>query len=441
MNATGASSNTETVLPVLDTKLSDAERQSFDDLVDGIYDVSAVDEHHFEVACENFCSRIEEEVMKFPVLARTIMKDLLNWSLLTTLCEKTEGWHPPAIHPAIQFLIEKNPHALTWQWGGEWNRSTPIHTIAKKHCVLMPWIAERFSWVFDHPVCQDNPPHLALVRNHVDGRCDASIVRRFYELYPRGLVQEDQLLEGGLPLHGCLRGWEECDVSLFKWMAHQYPDVLFYSYQDRLGLTPLHLACISIASSNPGENSLEICRFLASECPESVRVVDSAGLLPIHFLTERSNRPAVQKLLLTLLRQHPQSIDVSAGYRELYPTPRAVPFVARVYPLLEEERLLKEDVPYLTGLSDALQEATRKSEEGLEVSVAQIFQNWVALRKESFTVQRLEKLSESIMEACREYEDEDDSDGDESEEGWDWDDLDEGSESEEEEGFELERDG
>jgi len=330
------------VHPISKDALADAERRCFDDLMGKIDELSGVfhclDGDQLALPCEELSSQIQDAVTKHPVLARSVAPDPFNHhdqrSLLARLCELY--WHSPppslAMQPAVKFLIEKNPHALIWEFICFLaSSSSPIYEVAEHHCAIMPWIAERFSWVFDHPDCLEQPPHHALIRRYLDGQCDASIVRQFYEAYPQGLAQESQ------------RGW---------------------------GLP-----------------------------------FSSSGCLPIHSLARRSNRPDVQQLLLTCLRQYPQSIDISHLEG---PAPRSDPFIARVYPLLEKERLFKEDGPYLTGLSDALKEAARESTDAMVNSVATIFGEWVNERKQSYA-QRLEQISEQISSVCREYEAEDEA--------------------------------
>jgi hypothetical protein len=63
--------------------------------------------------------------------------------------------------------------------------------------VLMPWIAEKFSWVLDHRSCQRRPPSLQLVDGYTWGMCSASIVRQFFDFFPKGLGQQDRFLKKG----------------------------------------------------------------------------------------------------------------------------------------------------------------------------------------------------------------------------------------------------
>jgi len=390
--------------PIFNTDLPNHMRHRFDELIDEIYDLTHFhgDAEEFGAVCGRLSNKFEVDVTAFPVLARTVSKVLLKWSLLAALCEKIGA---PMMHPAMKFLIEKNPHALLWNG---YNSSPVIHTIAANHCALMPWIAERFLWVFDHHICQEEPPHLELVRQHADGRCDASTVRHFYEFYPIGLTQENEIMQDGLPLHRCLLGWEDCDFDLFKWMAQQHPDAMLH--QDRWGKTPLHNACCACGSRTATNNDYKICGFLVEECPASVRVIDSHGRLTIHYLTKRTNRPAVQKIVMELLTKYPSSLDASVPGRNasrFYPTPQTLPFISEVYPLLEDQRLLKEDVPFLKDLTAAFVEGTRCSGDELLLSVSQVFKTWTAWRATEFTAGRLAQLSDRIEDICSEYEEED----------------------------------
>lgn len=138
-------------------------------------------------------NHVTQQVTEHPVLAKTFTMDERNGFLLAVFCETNYE----ECHPVIKLLIETNPHALLWNFAGQnTSRYSPLITSMRSlagngwHCVLMPWIAQHFPWVFGHESYQENKPaHLTLAENHSRGGCDASVIRNFYELQPKGLRQ------------------------------------------------------------------------------------------------------------------------------------------------------------------------------------------------------------------------------------------------------------
>lgn len=186
---TTTAASTEAPKLVLDSDLPENLNDKFQSLFDEIYELFSVneDEQSIQEAAREMCEHIRQEVTEHPILARTVSKDVLGWSLLTTVCEKTYGRNVG--HDAIKFLITMNPHALMWK--GKHKR--PIHIIAENscHCVLLPWIVEHHAWIFEHPKLRRQPPHYELVSHYASGECSASVVRTFYELCPQALRQKN----------------------------------------------------------------------------------------------------------------------------------------------------------------------------------------------------------------------------------------------------------
>ncbi|GAX10708.1 hypothetical protein FisN_14Lu248 [Fistulifera solaris] len=134
---------------------------------------------------------IKNELSAHPILARTINANG------QTLLEKVIVARASACRDTLQFLIETNPHALIWEHGVRRHRRgkliAPIHRLGESFWGegLLPWIMEKYPWVFQHQLCQENPPHVAMVRSWVYNRCDLETVRSFYELYPQGLREKE----------------------------------------------------------------------------------------------------------------------------------------------------------------------------------------------------------------------------------------------------------
>jgi hypothetical protein len=393
------------------------------------------------------CQRIEEEVSAHPILAKTVDSNMLLWSLLTVVCEKT--YATTLGHAAIKFLIETNPHSLLWRWGDRYSQQDAIHSIAKNscHCVLLPWIAEQYPWVLEHKRCKNAPPHLELAKKHADGECAASVVRRFYELFPQGLLQQSRVSAvAGFPLQCLLIGWEECDADLFIWMAQQAPAAV--KHKGNWGTNVLHSACMSLSSSpDPDlvepidrctENNARICRFLVSEHPQLVRSKGRGGRgLPIHHLAHRCNRMLVQEVLLLLLKEFPESIEVkAAGY---LPKLSNVPFIQQVAPLVKQESGLQQEQEWLLpATANFLAYTGSLDHPSIDVNIAKLeeaFENWVKERNsevESLQEQigeiRLAFQGDDVVATGSDDEEEDDEEDDEEEV---WISEDDGSENEE----------
>jgi hypothetical protein len=247
--------------PIVESKLPNELRGKFHDLFYEAFDLFSVnqDAESVEAAAVILHQHFKEEVTTNPVLASTISHDCLKWSLLEVLCVKTH-W---ACRETIKFLIETNPHALLWARPspGGFIKTAPFHMLPEKgHGALFPWIVERFPWVFQHELCQENPPHLVLVKCFGGKRCDLETVRKFYELYPQGLREKDRRdPESKYPLSLIVEGDAEPDADFVIWMAKQCPEAVYHEYIP--GFTVLHRICSEMAEK---ENEFEHVPFKAT---------------------------------------------------------------------------------------------------------------------------------------------------------------------------------
>ena len=150
--------------------------------------------------CMALNEHIQREVTAKPIFASIIQDEEL--SLLSVACSHLGG--TIFLLPAIKCLIRANPSALLWETGnrtGITHVSSQIYMIARHsfHCVLMPWIAEKYRWVLDHGICLEDPPVFYLLELYVSSNCNAETIRQFFEAYPRGIRQENH--RGCNPLH------------------------------------------------------------------------------------------------------------------------------------------------------------------------------------------------------------------------------------------------
>ena len=310
--------------------------------------------------------RIREEVSAKPILAKIVSNNLLNWSLLTAgslltaACTKLES---EKSHHAIKFLIEANPSALLWSSPRGHESSSPIYTIADhhSHCVLMPWIAERFPWILDHERCLNTPPVFKLIHqyaNNPDRRtgCNAATLRDFFEAYPRGLSQEDKIMLDGVALHKIVCGWDEAEPDLFIWMVEQCPESVFKT--DQFGRTPFHIACMCMKEGLP-----QICQFMVDNFPETVSTSGRDVDLPIHWIIDQCHHLPVLEAAMLLLNEYPESIDITADIKGSETAPSSDPFIQHAY---------------LQQTKQAFEEAVSITQDTLIRSTCDTFASWAS---------------------------------------------------------------
>ena len=400
---------------IYDEDLDETQRKRFNRLRIAIGRLNYRD----KLACNRMCKRIQDEVTEHPILARTVKKRFSQWrpeewfceSLLSTLCERQE--HTDLVHPAIKFLVIQNSSALLWEFKSNY---LTIHIIANigTHCVLMPWIAQFYPSVlefvdFRKKTSRRLPSYLceSVVFQYRKGACNASEVRKFFENYPRALLQDTAAKK--CPLHVCLRhdpGLVECDANLFQWLAEQHPPSIHW--QDEHGQTPLRRACATLLNF-PTDNMVKICRYLIKNSPQSVSLKhtipgtcrESLGL-PIHILLRHCNDQAVREVLVDLLREYPESFNApeAPGW---YPAPREIPFVQQVMPLLEKEPPIqdaRQDIAVLTYAYVLLRAALAiNSEDQSYTNATTAFAEWARLR-----VDTLNRRFDETNEFCCGYE-------------------------------------
>jgi hypothetical protein len=323
----------------------------------------------------SLCERIQRSVAEHPILACTCTvsydRPVTGWSLLAVISRKTfsgSSVNRDVGLATMKTLINLNPHALIWGLSKRHGSANPLWNLVRNsgHSVLLPWIAEHHPWVFDHPKVRKHPPHFELVERYTHGRrgqaiLSSSVVRSFYEWYPQGLEHIEEW-SGQAPLHFCVdEESNQCDAELFEWMARKYPAAM--SLRDKCGMTPLQHACAALAS-DPRETTTydtkymetmaRICRFLIWEYPHAVRMQskphDNILGLPIHFLTDRCNRPLVQDIVIRLLKEYPQAVEAATVDRppaDILPKLGNVPFIQLVHPLLQQQADLEDERVWL----------------------------------------------------------------------------------------------
>ena len=409
----------ESSKPIFDSELAPELEEKFSALFDEAYDLFNVnpDTESVQTAAVLLHQHITQEVTAHPILARTLNQELLKWSLVEVLLVKTYG----ACHETIQFLIETNPHVLLYARIRDVYKEGLIHLVAEDgwNCPLLPWIAERYPWVFQDKLCRKKPPHLDMVRHCVNERCDLETVRTFYELYPQGLREKGRCMDSRYPLKAILEGSEEPDADFFIWMAQQFPKAVYH--KPIRGRTILHSVCYAMAAkANDYEyvpfkatpNMAKICRFLISEHPSLIRQkVRGGGPLPIHELANSCNRPLVQEMVILLLKAYPDCLQAKSY--KWHPELPTVPFTEQVYPLIVDELEIDREIVMLSQLSQDMAKATVLSKNELTSvkeptgpnvnlslfdSVADVFCCWANLQVSDVLPARKRRIHERITD-------------------------------------------
>ena len=319
---------------------------------------------------------VQNEVTAKPILAR-IMKG--NASLLSVACTNLDDEY---FHPAIKCIIGANPSALLWDTATYiYTVERMIHKVAGHPtlCVLMPWIAANYQWVLDHEIlCLEDPPVFCLINQYANRgatKCSAAIIQQFFEAFPRGLTQINKKY-GFTPLHAIIcRCKHECEPDLFKWIAEKYPSNMLKT--DRNKAAPLHYACRSL-TRHLGDNLSEICKYIISKCPESVRMRTNGSELPVHVLLRHSQHRTIKEVVVCLMRAYPESYNMATSGGRV---PSSIPFIQRIKPLLDEEKELKENVAYLQEVSRVFQDAVDDTPNPIQLasSTCDTFGNWATV--------------------------------------------------------------
>ena len=209
--------------PVSDDEVTPELKLQYDEIKDSILSIPwtsgvvAIRRYFQElVAC------IQLKAAIHPTLARVVARDMNHSSMLTLLCDKA---HTPLAHTTMKFLIERNPSALLWK-RDNWEKmgieySMPIYTIVNHHAhhVLLPWIAQHYPWVLEHPDCQAKPPTFDFIAQCVNGiALNSALIRQYFTIYPQALRHVDHA-QKSTPLHYFLGGFTECRLDLFQWLA------------------------------------------------------------------------------------------------------------------------------------------------------------------------------------------------------------------------------
>ncbi len=91
-------------------------------------------------------------------------------------------------------------------------------------------------------------------------------------------------------------------LEFVQYLVEQYPDSV--KVKDDEGLLPLHHACFT-------KTSLEVIRYLVEQCPDSIKGKICTGIIPLHCALEAS-----LEVVQFLVRTYPESIKEPDNYEE-----------------------------------------------------------------------------------------------------------------------------
>ena len=174
----------------------------------------------------------------------------------------------------------------------------------------------------------------------------------------------------------------------------------------------MHIACLALVHhlrlGALGDDSSVICKYLIDKCPESVRIPDNGGCLPIHYLLRHCQHRPVKEVVVCLLREYPDSYDMGTkpdpDDGDVL-VPSSIPFIQRIKPLLDEERELKENIVHLPEVSGVFQDAVdgtdNTSPSALLTSAAcDIFSDWATITFVERLEARMEQILTDLQDEC-----------------------------------------
>ena len=382
-------------------ELEDDElRQQFNHLMEAMKDIVVVNPEREEGEYEALNQRIYQEVTDKPILARIVSNINLDIS-----------------HDTIKCLIQAYPSALLRPPSDSRRQARPLYEIVShpEHCILMPWIATKYTWVLDDEYCLEHPPVFAFLYMYVDGtRCTSTTVREYFEAYHLALNQLDDGNSNTLHVILGASNTQEYEATLIKWMVERCPG-RFLLEKDSEGDTLLHLACLRLSvcfrsseSMEMRRDSEEICKYLIDKCPAAIRVYNNDAALPIHDLNRGCDYRVVREVVVRLLREYPESIDAmpQQGNRtdaqQLNARPPSdVPFIKSIKPYFDEEKELKETIASLEESKSSLTETVTSTNDQLMRSAFTVFDSW-ATSFINAAEDKLGSISVKLQDMCNE---------------------------------------
>jgi ankyrin repeat protein len=168
----------------------------------------------------------------------------------------------------------------------------PGITITHLPCALH---SQKMSELYEE--CESHSPSMDRIRQLVNDNPDAVKLRTDYATGRE------------IPLHAACRAFEDGGGSLevVQYLIQQWPESV--KTVDKAGYLPLHYACRN-------KSPLEILQYLVEQWPESVRAVNNKGYLTLHFACANKALAAVQYLV----EQWPVSVKAvdKSGYLPLH---------------------------------------------------------------------------------------------------------------------------
>ena len=304
----------------------------------------------------DICDDIRQALDRYPVLAmvqdsgtgldpsQDKGKTMLAFLICSPLIRTGPG------RELLTFLLQKNPHALAWEWVGEHREEAPQEDGESEtdNFILLQWhwntlkfvsrfhprlvldtILPAYPWIMDHSNIQKRPPHMELLFHYTQGTLDAQDMLRFFQSYPHLLHQEASYSEEyflpepvSMPLALAIDRLghstdplTEQDKALWDYMLQESPSTITTVQEEDTNRTLINkLAAMlsNFASQDMDVKSIDIvcklCRKLVDQDPHSVFCADTNGWQPLDYLADVCHISKIQDLAALVIR-HGYALD------------------------------------------------------------------------------------------------------------------------------------
>jgi len=277
------------------------------------------------------------------------------------ICNGSEPWLSPN---ELEDLVQRYPKAIRVRDIAD---RLPLHCALEANCsveviqtLIRCWpkslrIRMEGNLLPLHFACQLSAPQLTVIQALVQGwpnsirerdryglmlplhyACmycaSAEVVQFLIECWPESLQVGN--MYGALPLH--LACWGRPSLAVIYYVLDSFPQAV--QMQDECLRHPLHYACMRASGSE-----LELIKRLVQVWPESIRVPDQNGFLPLH---EALRHDKDLEIIQTLVEFWPESVQVRSlslkdrGYHGrgplhlacLYQSSSVIHYVLNLYP-------------------------------------------------------------------------------------------------------------
>ena len=168
------------------------------------------------------------------------------------------------LHDVLAYLIDSEPSSIRMISS---QQMTPLHLACKNKCITL------------------------------------EIVHLLFNRWPEAIGLHDD--NGFLPIHELCYNTKLDDIASNDILRFMIMDPTLLRERDAEGYLPIHIAV--------SQKSFAFCKILIDEYPESVKIDDDGGYLPIHEACQIGSRDDSIDTIQYLLRLHPESLHARNG--------------------------------------------------------------------------------------------------------------------------------